>query len=158
MSNGISFIVPGEAVAKGRPRFRRIGKYVSTYSPEKTVNYEQLVKLAFQQGLEDLVSGCRPAMESVIRSMFPLKGPVSLTVKVYRHPQKSLSNKRKKMALEGKVRPVARPDCSNILKAVEDSLNGLAFADDGQLVDVHISKWFSEQPRVEIDIKELSEA
>ena len=39
------FEVMGTPVAKGRPKFARRGNFVSTYTPEKTVNYENLVQL-----------------------------------------------------------------------------------------------------------------
>ena len=36
--------IPGEPVGKGRPRFTKNGH---SFTPEKTVNYENLVKLYF---------------------------------------------------------------------------------------------------------------
>ena len=41
----IAFIVIGEPVAKGRPRVSFVTK--RTYTPEKTVSYENLVKTSF---------------------------------------------------------------------------------------------------------------
>ena len=43
------FIVPGEPVAKGRPKFTTRGGFVRAITPEKTVNYETFVKLSFKQ-------------------------------------------------------------------------------------------------------------
>ena len=43
LSNILSFIVKGEPVAKGRPRVSKFG----TYTPTKTVNYENWVKQSF---------------------------------------------------------------------------------------------------------------
>ena len=37
--------IPGEPVGKGRPRFTKNGH---SFTPEKTVNYENLVKLTFK--------------------------------------------------------------------------------------------------------------
>ena len=55
--------------------------------------------------------------------------------------------------LAGEIRPVKRPDLSNIIKTVEDALNGLAYLDDKQLVDYGPSgKWYSDRPRLEIEI------
>ncbi len=36
----VNFMVEGTPVPKGRPRFARRGKFVSTYSPKTTVDYE----------------------------------------------------------------------------------------------------------------------
>lgn len=46
----IEFTVDGEPVGKGRPRFTRSGH---TYTPEKTADYEQLVKLSFRNKYPD---------------------------------------------------------------------------------------------------------
>ena len=42
-------MIPGEPVAKGRPKFSTRGGFVKAITPEKTANYETLVKLAFKQ-------------------------------------------------------------------------------------------------------------
>ena len=43
----VMFVVPGEPIGKGRPRFRQVGQYTQTYSPKQTVNYESLVRLEY---------------------------------------------------------------------------------------------------------------
>ena len=42
------FEIEGKPVGKGRPRFKRMGNFVQTYTPEKTADYEKLVRLRFQ--------------------------------------------------------------------------------------------------------------
>jgi hypothetical protein len=42
----IAFTIPGQPVAKGRPKFARRGAHVVAYTPAKTASYENLVKLA----------------------------------------------------------------------------------------------------------------
>lgn len=52
-----------------------------------------------------------------------------------------------------------KPDSDNVLKAVKDSLNGLAWRDDSQVCKVHLEKHEAsgdEQPRTEIEIKEIA--
>ena len=49
----VTFMVPGEPVAKGRPRFgirktKDGGSYVSVRTPDKTVIYENHVKLEYR--------------------------------------------------------------------------------------------------------------
>lgn len=51
-----------------------------------------------------------------------------------------------------------KPDCDNLAKSVLDSLNGLLYRDDGQVVKLVVEKWHAsgmEQPRVEIVIEPL---
>ena len=45
----VKFTVLGTPVGKGRPRFSRQGQFVRTYTPDKTVNYETLVRMEYEQ-------------------------------------------------------------------------------------------------------------
>jgi Holliday junction resolvase RusA-like endonuclease len=57
----------------------------------------------------------------------------------------------------GRIRPTKRPDVSNVIKIIEDALNGLAYRDDSQIVRVVGEKYYSDSPRVEVEICSLSE-
>ena len=47
-------------------------------------------------------------------------------------------------------------DLSNVLKAIEDALNGIAFHDDRQIAEVHVYRYLDrERPRVEVLLQEL---
>ena len=54
--------------------------------------------------------------------------------------------------LQGKIRPICRPDRTNIGKLYEDALNGIVIVDDSQIVEGSVGKWYCERPRVEIFI------
>lgn len=41
-------------------------------------------------------------------------------------------------------RPAKKPDVDNILKAVLDALNGMAYKDDKQVIEVTCGKWYSQ--------------
>ena len=41
----------------------------------------------------------------------------------------------------------------NIGKLINDSLNGLAYTDDRQIVEEKIEKFYSDRPRVEVQIE-----
>jgi len=45
----IAFVIPGTPVGKGRPKFARRGNFVSTYTPEKTASYENLVRVKAEE-------------------------------------------------------------------------------------------------------------
>lgn len=66
---------------------------------------------------------------------------------------KSYSNKRKAECLNS--RPLVKPDLSNIVKGIEDALNGIAYIDDCQIVDLHVMKFYSDEPRVEVVLEEI---
>jgi len=69
MSFMVTFMVEGTPVPKGRPRFARRGKFVSTYSPKTTVDYETKVAEAAQLAMgssEPLEGYERPTKKSDI--------------------------------------------------------------------------------------------
>lgn len=141
----IFFTVMGEPVGKGRPKFARQGNYVKTYTPEKTASYENLVKLEYQR---------QTATDKKALFSFNEDTPLLLDIKAYFKIPKSTSKKRKALMEEGKIRPTKKPDIDNVFKAIADSLNGIAYKDDSQIISGTVSKFYSEQPRVEVTIAE----
>lgn len=127
-------------MAKQRPKFSRQGSYMRTYTPAKTTNYENLVKVIYQEKYlgQDL-----------------LNGPLSAEIKAYCKTPKT-SKKRLMAMLNGTIRPTKKPDCDNIAKIILDALNNIAYDDDKNIVDLKVEKHFSDIPRVEVQIKELS--
>ncbi|NNV08118.1 RusA family crossover junction endodeoxyribonuclease [Geobacillus sp. MMMUD3] len=135
----IKLIVYGEPVAQGRPRATTVNGRVRMYDPKKSRDFKHYLKLA--------ASKHRP--EQLI------EGPISLEVKVYKPTLKSFSKKKKVAAEAGQIRPISKPDVSNYLKLIEDALTGVIWKDDSQIIDCSISKYYSETPRTEIQIKEM---
>jgi Holliday junction resolvase RusA-like endonuclease len=130
----IKLVIPGEPVAKGRPRVTKWG----TYTPEKTKNYETLVKELF------FIEHGQPLLE----------GQLAINIKAYFSIPKSTSKKNKNLMIAGKIRPTKKPDADNILKIIGDALNDIAYKDDKQIVSANIEKYYSDEPRVQIEIKE----
>ena len=48
-----------------------------------------------------------------------------------------------------------KPDADNIIKVVADALNKVAYRDDADLVQVSFEKFYSWQPRLEVEIESL---
>ena len=120
------FIIPGEPVAKGRPKLSRYG----TYTPKKTKEYEEHIKQEW----------CKNGYKE------PLTGAVMVDITFYRSIQKSSSKAAKTAKLTGKVKPTVKPDLDNYIKAVLDGLNGLAWIDDSQIVNISATKEYSLEP------------
>lgn len=129
----VSFVVPGEAVGKGRPRVSTIGGHARMFTPAKTANYETLIALAAQAAMQD-------------REL--IAGPVLLEMKIFVSVAASWSKKKTAEALRGEVMPTKKPDADNVLKAICDGINGIVFKDDVQVVNVSMSKRFGETPGV----------
>lgn len=66
---------------------------------------------------------------------------------------KSLSRKKQE-ELDGKYCDTGG-DMDNLLKAIWDSLNKVAYNDDKQIVDSSEAKYYSKKPRIEITIEEV---
>ena len=129
-----TFTVPGVPIAKARPRFSARSGFARAYTPEKTVHYEALVALCAQQA-----------------GVTPLEGPVRIEVRAY-WPMKGSPRKRTPRPVAWKV---TKPDADNVLKAVLDGLEGIAYANDGQVVDARVRTYHAaqgDQARLEVDI------
>jgi Holliday junction resolvase RusA-like endonuclease len=127
------FTVHGEPIAKGRPRLSKFG----TYTPEKTVNYENWVKCCFI---------------GQVKEHALLEGPLAIHIKFYIKISESLSRKKQDLMLRGEIRPIKKPDTDNLIKAITDPLNNLAYKDDSQLVEMHAQKLYDYTPRTEVHI------
>lgn len=71
--------------------------------------------------------------------------PVEMTLNFYFTRPKS-AKKRRAMT--------TRPDGSKLLRAVEDALTGIIYADDAQIVEWHIRKHYGGPDRVTVEIRE----
>ena len=124
-------------MGKQRPKFSRQGQFVKTYTPQKTVNYETYVKERF------LIE--HPEYK-------PLEGELVVRINSYFSIPKSFSKKKREQAEMGMIKPTKKPDCDNIAKIVLDSLNGIAFMDDKQVVNLVVTKNYDTIPCVEVSI------
>lgn len=131
----ITLVIPGEPVAKGRPRVMRSGV---TFTPPKTLNYETLIKELF-----------------IISRQALMTGELRAEIDAYFTINKTVSQKKKEQMINQQIRPTKRPDLDNVAKAVLDALNGLAYNDDSQIVSLTINKYWAEVPRVTIKIEEV---
>ena len=139
----IQFEVSGKPFGKQRPRFKRMGAFVKTYTPEETVNYENLVKYNCQQEMERLnFNGWfnDEPLEVFILSCFEVP--------------KSYSKKRTEDALHSRLFPTKKPDIDNLLKIVLDSLNGVAYHDDVQVISAHVDKKFAKSPTTKVIVRD----
>lgn len=78
-------------------------------------------------------------------------------VSAYYPVPESHIKKQKERELRNFVLPTKKPDIDNILKIIMDGLNGVAYHDDKQVVEVTIRKRYSSEPRVEVVLMEVAE-
>ena len=133
------FLIPGKPQGKARPRFNTTTKAVHT--PLATRQYEQTIRYAY---LSSTTSGERchcGAVRVEIHAVFPVP--------------KSWSKIKKSKAIAGEIMPETKPDADNISKAVLDALNGLAYKDDSQVIDLSVKKRYGEVGHVSVRIEDM---
>jgi Holliday junction resolvase RusA-like endonuclease len=138
----VSFTIPGQPVAKGRPRIGSRNGQAMMYAPEKTVNYEGVVKLFAAQAMRG-----RPL----------ITGPVRLVMNVALQIPASWSGKKQRAARTGESLPTGKPDADNVIKMICDALNGVVWKDDSQVVNIDMCKRYSDEPSVRVRVHQIGE-
>ena len=133
----INIFVPGEPVAKGRPRMTRTGH---AYTPAKTRSYESKMALFGHQAMAGKT---------------PLDSPLHVDLVVVLPIPASWSERKKKEARAFRLLPAGRKDLDNFVKTL-DGLNGIVWNDDGQICALSARKVYGEIPGLHIVIEELN--
>ena len=143
LMNAICFTVPGKPQGKARARtfYNPKTKGMSSITPEKTVLYENLIATCY--------------MDKAGNDRFPDDSYLLVRIQAFYEPPKSVSKKKRTEMLDGKILPAKKPDIDNVVKAVLDALNGVAYRDDTQVIELHVRKSYSEKPRVEVSIETI---
>lgn len=138
----IKIIIPGEPVPKGRHRSRIVyprhkAAFIHNYPDPQTEKYESMIakEAAIVMAGKGLITGA-----------------LSIVVMAWVLVPQSWSIKKQVKAIEGEIIPVTRPDADNYLKCCLDAMNGIVYKDDAQFVDMRVSKRYSDNPRLEIEI------
>lgn len=120
------FVIPGDPVAKGRPRVSTAGGFARAFTPKRTRVYESIVRDAAVRAVADAGGA------------WPLAGPVRVELlAVFRRPGRLFRRKDP----DGVVLHDRRPDLDNVIKAVLDGMDGAGvWQDDAQVAEVTARK------------------
>jgi Holliday junction resolvase RusA-like endonuclease len=129
----VAFRVPGEARGKARPRVTRGG--VHTYTPDPGGFVERVTAHAVEAGLQ---------------ARADYEGAVEVSVLIGRAMPQGWSKKRRAQT-EGEP-CLVKPDSNNVLGAVLDALNRVAFIDDAQVYRVRAQKAWAYEHSVQVGI------
>ncbi len=77
-------------------------------------------------------------------------GPLRLYVIFYFEPPPSWSKTKRAAALANDIACIVRSDLDNFVKNIGDGLNGIAYDDDHQIVDIFAFRRWAEKPRAEV--------
>lgn len=145
MPESITFTVPAVPKAQPRQRHRVITtatgrSFASNYTPKNDpVN---AFKACCQMAAQQAYSGA------------PLEGPLRAAF-VFVMPRPKLAKKFG----TGRLPHAKAPDRDNLMKSLQDALNGLLWSDDRQIFAGHVEKWVAaadEQPHVEVTVEVLT--
>jgi Holliday junction resolvase RusA-like endonuclease len=120
---------------KQRPRVTKTGR---AYTPQATREFESAIKIMASEHISE-----------------PLKGALSLEV-LFVYPRLKSEPKGR---TERKYK-TTRPDLSNLVKSLEDGLEGVAFSDDAQIcrtVSEKIHASIHEEAHIEVTLQELDQ-
>lgn len=129
--------VEGKPIGKARARVTKGG---FAFTPKPTANWESFARLKASEAMA---------------GKNPTDRPVKLNVCAFFIPSKSWPKWKKEQADCGAIAHTAKPDLDNIIKIAKDSLNGVVWTDDAQVVRVEAVKSYSDVERVEITVTEL---
>lgn len=110
---------------------------MTAYTPEKTANYENLVKVMAHEAMQG-----RPLIDGAVGVDIALNVPIP----------SSWSKKKQQAAIVHQVLPTSKPDTDNCVKAIFDALNGVVWVDDKQVVDLRVVKRYSDSPRACVSV------
>lgn len=116
-----------------------VGGHARLYTPAKTEKYEARVAVFGQQAMAGRA---------------PLEGAVALSVAAYFPIPASWPKKRQAAARAGTELHTKKPDLDNVIKAIKDGLNGIAWGDDSQVAVLReCRKGYSDTPSVVVTIE-----
>ncbi len=125
-------VVTGKIRGKARPRVCR----GHAFTPKDTVQYEKLVRDCYKK-----------------QDGRYLEGSIKAFIIAYYKIPKFYSKKRVQAIKDGLEEPTKKPDVDNIAKIILDSLNGIAYKDDSQIIELMVVKSYTEdEERVEFEL------
>ena len=114
----ITFIVEGQPIAQPRARITTRGKFAHAYTPKDHPihAYRQAIQLQ---------------AKAAMAGRKPIEGPICIEVVFSFQRPKSHTKKQREQ-----VAHCQKPDTTNLLKGLEDALNGICWIDDSQICQI----------------------
>jgi Holliday junction resolvase RusA-like endonuclease len=139
-SKKYSFGISGTPIAKARPRAFNLKGHIRMYTPKRSKDFENAIRQRAEQVFEK-----------------PLQGPIRLEVTFFLPRPKYLIWKTRPMPA---ILHDKHIDVTNLVKSIEDGMNGVAYIDDGQIAQLEVSKYYQEGgkgPWTQMEIRELGQ-
>lgn len=129
----LRFTVPGPPAGQARPRIGTQGGRLLAFDPPSNIENRENIRAALFS-----------AMKKQCFSTLPASMPVEVRVLSRRPIPPSRPLWYRRAARIGAVVPTTKPDGDNVVKALLDAMNGVAFADDRQVFRLSYEAAFEE--------------
>ena len=140
-NDSIELSIDGLPIGKGRPKVTSRFGHAFAYTPTRTKDYEQKIKMTYINNYT---------------YFHRLDGPLEATINQYFPVPKGTSKVKHQKMINNEIQHTKKPDIDNIIKSILDGLNGLAYEDDSQIVSLTANKYYSDNPRVDVSIKKIN--
>jgi len=136
----VEFTVPTRPKPKQRAKkfFNQKTKTMHAWTPKETEDYESLIRWHYRDKSNHLFTGA-----------------IHLHLDFRFEPPKSMSKKKREQMIDQLESMTKKPDLDNLVKAIKDSLNGVAWTDDSLIVHTNSIKYYWEKDEVYIRISSL---
>lgn len=141
----VCFTIPGTPGTKDRPR--ATARIVGEGSDARAIS-----TVYSDPAMERAEAEIARLWRIAARGHATISGPIRLKIVAVFETPPSWPRATQRAAAEARVWHVGRPDLDNIEKLVLDSLNKLAWADDGQVAIVEKAKRYGSPARVEVTV------
>lgn len=131
--------IPELAVGKQRPKFSSRNNYVVAYTPSKTKKYENTLRSYMTNVMQ-------------VRDIYKKAIDVEINIEIIPPKTKINTKKSKELFLMGELYPTVKPDIDNYAKAILDAMNGIVFRDDAQIINLNITKRYSQTNNIIVKV------
>lgn len=141
----LSLTILGEPKAVQSVRACRMGNTIRQFQPKKVTDWKAYIRLSATEQLPDGWTPLTGAVEVEYTFVFPIL--------------KSMNKKTVQAITDGLLLFKDRkPDIDNLQKGLADSLTGVVWMDDSQIVETHASKIFGVVPQIKVNIYEKADS
>lgn len=117
----------------------RVGKFSNMYVPDAQKN-KKIIRTAIEEQLKN-------------QNFFDaVDFPIQISLLYYTSIPKNFNKVENLLANKRYIRPITKPDIDNMGKTYLDALTSVIWIDDNQVVSLRQEKFYSDNPRVEIEI------
>lgn len=133
--------IKGNPLAKQSAKFAKIGKFMKAYQPQEIIN-----------GKADIRS---QVLAQLPKDFIPFdKGLKIGYVFFFSAPKKLTKTQKIELETKGYFPKTTKPDIDNLIKHLNDALEGILFVNDSQIYEyIKVLKYYAKTPQIKIIVE-----